>query len=134
MEEVLTVVLASIPGLLTGAGAVWIGFRRQRIADRRSDRELSQDETDTVVAGFRRLMEDRRKAHERDMDRVDRQLGQVIRELAHCQKGHRRSEIVNARLIEFMRSRDLMTETQEHQLLREEDSDDSDFGEDHGGK
>jgi hypothetical protein len=124
--ETLTVILSSIPGVLTAIVGSLLIYRKQKAeltaADRKAEFEVNSEERDDVIGHMRKLMGDRAAAHRKDIERVDAQLGMVVHKLSECEDKHKRSEIINARLIEFMRVRDLMTETQEHQLFRESEA------------
>ncbi len=137
MGEVLTVILASTPGVLTALGTFWYTVVKQRRSDKRADarivwedREKAVDvkrlEDENAMGFWKAFAIERKKAHERDIERLEKQLGECVRELDQCRKGHRKVEIRNARMLEIMRLNGLLSDTEEHKILRmgEGDSDD----------
>lgn len=139
MGDVLTVVLSSAPGVLTALGTLWYTMRKQRRSDKKADarivwedREKEIDvahvEQQNAVGFFKALMLERKKAHEHDMQAVYTQLGEMGRKLNDCERKHTRKDRLLIQLIERMKGRELLTDTEATELYRraEEDSDDPD--------
>jgi hypothetical protein len=100
--------------VLTPLLALWITYKRRRA-----------EEDESQLGQMKKFQADRQKVHEKDLKRVETALGKVVFKLDACEKKHRRAEIVNARLIEFMRQRNLMSDAERSDLFRVLDESDT---------
>jgi protein tyrosine phosphatase (PTP) superfamily phosphohydrolase (DUF442 family) len=134
--DALTVILAGIPGLLTGLGGLWLIIKTQRRSDkqltaevgweeREKEIEIRKMEEENAVGFLKAIVVERQRVHEADVKRLETQMGKVVRELAHCRKGHRKAEIRFYRIFEILKSKGKLSESEEHEIMEigKEDSD-----------
>lgn len=136
MGDVLTVILAGIPGLLTGLGGLWLIIKTQRRSDkqltaevgweeREKEIEIRKMEEENAVGFLKAIVVERGRVHQEDVKRLETQIGKIARELAHCRKGHRKAEIRFYRIFEILKSKGKLSESEEHEIMEigKEDSD-----------
>jgi hypothetical protein len=130
---------AAVVVLLNGSVTVWILLRKNRREDRTAESKQTQEDraadqalkaaeqamdqkgADYVVAHLRKMMRDQETTNDRNVRRLEAEIGELSLQLRDCEDRHRKQEIENVKMRELMRYKGLLTETEEHTLLREVD-------------
>jgi hypothetical protein len=112
-------IVASVPGVLLAAVAVWFNLRKGNQELRKGAEQIRLGERDNVVHHLQNHVREREEIHRRDMERVEAQLGHLARKLEDCEDRHGRLEVINAKLMEFLRGKGLMSATEEMGIFDE---------------